>query len=119
LTAKKINSKAVARLESLLKKQRQIVEDQDVVEYSKSDFEFHGIIYDSCGNWLLRQLLENIKNRSRPFVCDITAILLEFYQDHIEVVEAFKNHDSARVKKVMHKHNARMRRRIERIQRKQ
>ncbi len=113
LATEKINSKAVARLESILKKQHQIVQARDVVEYSNLDFEFHGVIYDSCGNWLLRELLENIKTRARPFVCDITPILPALYQDHVDVVKAFKDRDSAGAKKAICKHNVRMRRQIE------
>jgi DNA-binding GntR family transcriptional regulator len=119
LATEKINGKAVTRLESLLKKQHQIVQLQDVVAYSKLDFEFHGVIYDYCGNWLLRELLENIKARARPFVCDITPILPALYQDHVDVIEAFKNRDSAGAKKAICKHNARMRTQIERTHKKE
>lgn len=111
--AEYINKKTVARLESILKEQQQIVKDQDVVEYSISDFRFHGLIYDFCGNWLLKELLENIKTRSRPFVCDITPIMSGLYQDHIEAVDALKNRDPAKAERVMRRHNLRMRRRIE------
>jgi hypothetical protein len=47
LATEKINGKAVTRLESLLKKQHQIVQLHDVVAYSKLDFEFHGVILGS------------------------------------------------------------------------
>lgn len=114
--AENINKKTVVRLESLLKKQRRIVNKRDVVEYSKSDFEFHGIIYDSCGNWLLNELLENIKARSRPFVCDLASILPELYQDHREVVGALKAHDGAGAERIMRRHNARVRRQIKKAQ---
>ena len=111
--AENIDKKAVARLESILKEQQQIVRYQDVVEYSISDFRFHGLIYDVCGNWLLKELLENIKTRSRPFVCDITPIMSGLYQDHVEAVDALKNRDPAKAERVMRRHNLRMRRRIE------
>jgi DNA-binding GntR family transcriptional regulator len=119
LAAENTDKRTVARLESILKAQQRIVKDQDVVEYSESDFQFHGLIYDLCGNWLLKELLENIKTRSRPFVCDITPIMPELYEDHIEAVEALKNRNSAKAERVMRKHNLRMRRRIERTQEKE
>jgi DNA-binding GntR family transcriptional regulator len=115
LATEKINGKAVTRLESLLKKQHQIVQLHDVVAYSKLDFEFHGVIYEYCG---IRELLENIKARARPFVCDITPILPALYQDHVDVIEAFKSRDSAGAKKAICRHNARMRRQIERTHKK-
>ncbi|NQU12601.1 MAG: GntR family transcriptional regulator, partial [Desulfobacteraceae bacterium] len=49
LAVEKISSETLKRLESMLKKQHKIVQSQDVVAYSKSDFEFHALIYDSCG----------------------------------------------------------------------
>ncbi len=113
LAAKNTNKRGMARLESILKEQHQIVRDQNVVAYSISDLEFHGLIYDFCDNWLLKELLENIKVRSRPFVCDIRPIMTELYQDHIELVDALKNHDPAKAERVMRRHNRRMRRRIQ------
>jgi len=115
-SAENIDKKTVARLESLLKKQRPIVENRDVIEYSKSDLEFHGILYNSCGNWLLKELLENIKARSRPFVCDLASILSGLYQDHVEVVEALKGHDAAAAERIMLRHNARVCRQIRKVQ---
>jgi len=112
LAAEKIDSKTVNRLELMLKKQSKIVQYQDVVEYSNANIEFHSLIHDSCGNWLLRELLENIKGRYRPFLCDITPILPNLYQDHVEMVEALRNHDATATEKVITKHNKRMRNQI-------
>ena len=118
LAAEKISRKTVLRLEAILKKQDQIVRKKDVLAYSNSDFLFHGIIYDSCGNWLLRELLENIRARSRPFVCDISPILPDLFRDHSNIVKTFKQHDPLAAEKVICKHNNRMRRLIEAHQRK-
>ncbi len=116
LAAGAINNKALLRLESILEKQEQIVQKKDVVAYSNSDFEFHGIIYDFCGNWLLRELLDNIKARSRPFVCDITPILPDLFKDHKKIVETIKNRDGSGAEKIIFRHNNRMRALIEKEQ---
>jgi DNA-binding GntR family transcriptional regulator len=109
LAAEKIDRKTILRLEAILERQKRIVQKQDVLAYSNSDFDFHGIIYDSCGNWLLRELLENIKARSRPFVCDITPILPDLFRDHLKLVDCFKKHNPVCAEKVICKHNDRMR----------
>ena len=119
LAVEKINSGTLKCLEAILKKQYKIVQNQDVVAYSKSDFEFHALIYNSCGNWLLKELLENIKSRSRPFVCDITSALPELYGDHKTVVEAFRYRDPDAAEKILKTHNKRMQRQIEQSPRKQ
>ena len=113
LATDKITPGALRRMESILKKQAQTVQQRDLMEYSKSDFDFHAILYESCGNWLLKEQLENIKRRSRPFVCDLTPILKALYQDHKDVVEAFRTRDMAAAEEIMKKHNKRMQDHIE------
>lgn len=113
LAAESISRANLRRMESILKKQERTVQQGDLMEYSKSDFDFHAIIYESCGNWLLRELLENTKRRSRPFICDITPVLKALYQDHKDVLEAFRIKDAAAAKKIMRTHNKRMQDHIE------
>jgi DNA-binding GntR family transcriptional regulator len=113
LATDRISTVALRRMESILKKQAHTVQQCDLLEYSRSDFDFHAIIYESCGNWLLRELLENTKRRSRPFVCDLTPVLKALYQDHRDVVEAFRKKDTEVAKKIMKTHNKRMQDHIE------
>lgn len=114
LAAEEMPPKSLARLEALLEKQRPTVQALNVLEYSKLDFDFHAVIYETCGNWLLRELLENIKTRLRPFLCDITPILPELFEDHVEMVKGLKARDSLGVEKALTRHNLRVRHRIER-----
>jgi DNA-binding GntR family transcriptional regulator len=113
LATEKIDQKTILRLETILEKQKKIVQGKDVLAYSNSDFDFHSIIYDCCGNWLVRELLENIKTRSRPFVCDIAPILPDLFQDHEKLVSCFKKRDPGCAEEVICKHNDRMRELIE------
>ena len=108
LTCEKITPGTIRHLESILKKQEQAVKQKDVVEYSNSDFAFHAILYESCGNWLLKELLDNIKGRSQPFIWNMTPVLEELYQDHKDVVEAFRKKDAPVAEKIMKAHNKRM-----------
>lgn len=108
LAAVAIDEKSIRRLEAILETQKEIVDNEDVLAYSTSDFDFHSIIYDSCGNWLLKELLENIKARSRPFVCDITPILQDLFKDHVNLVDCFKNRDPECAEKVICRHNDNM-----------
>jgi DNA-binding GntR family transcriptional regulator len=114
LAAMNMDSKTRSRMEAVLRAQPAIIKTKDLLEYSASDFDFHGLIYDSCGNWLLKDLLDNIKNRSRPLIVDLSPILTELYEDHKSVLEAFKNHDGAAAEKIMKRHNLRMYHHIER-----
>ncbi len=116
LAAENISAEALAGLRKILAEQSAIVKKKDLLRYSISDFNFHQLIYDSCGNRLLKEQLEQIKGRSRPLVCDITSILGELYQDHQNLVQAFKVRDAVEAKEVMTRHNQRMRRLIERAE---
>jgi len=109
LATEKIDRKTILQLETILEKQKEIVQKKDVLAYSDSDFDFHSIIYDLCGNWLVKELLENIKARSRPFVCDIVPILPDLFQDHLKLVVCFKKRDPECAEKAICKHNDRMR----------
>ncbi len=108
LAAVGIDEISIRRLDAILEKQKEIVHKEDVLAYSNSDFDFHSIIYDSCGNWLLKELLENIKTRSRPFVCDITPILTDLFKDHVDLVDCFKKRDPGCAEKVISRHNDKM-----------
>lgn len=113
LAAGNIDRRTIASLESILKKQLRLVKDLDVVEYSTSDFKFHGLVYDACGNWLLQELLQNIKARSRPFICDIKPILPDLYRDHLHLLNSLKAHEPDQAEECMRRHNERMKNQIE------
>jgi DNA-binding GntR family transcriptional regulator len=118
LAAVGIDEISIRRLEAILEEQEEIVHNEDVLAYSNSDFDFHSIIYDSCGNWLLKELLENIKTRSRPFVCDITPILTDLFKDHVELVDCFKKRNPECAEKVLSRHNDKMCRLLEQSRKK-
>lgn len=119
LAAKNMDPMTRARLEAILRDQPAIIKTKDLLRYSASDFDFHALIYDSCGNWLLKELLENIKNRARPMVGDLSAILPALYEDHQKVVQAFKAGDGVAAERIMKQHNLRMYRHIEKIRKRE
>jgi DNA-binding GntR family transcriptional regulator len=119
LAAINMNSKTQSRLDAILREQTAIIKKKDLLKYSASDFDFHGLIYDACGNWLLKELLDNIKNRSRPLVIELDPILPALYDDHQKVVQAFKKRDGAAAARIMKQHNVRMYRYIEKTSKKE
>lgn len=108
LAAEKMSRNVIARMESLVRRQARYVEIGDLYKYSRSDFLFHGLIYESSGNGLLKELLDNVKSRSRPIVCDISPILKGLYEDHVRVLSAFQARDGREAERVMCRHNQRM-----------
>lgn len=109
MAAERLDGRVPQELDALLREQYSIVQSCDLMAYSKSDFRFHQVLYDACGNWLLHELLANIKSRSRPLVCDIRSILPKLYEDHVLVVDALKRRDPVEAEERIREHNRRMR----------
>ena len=109
LASERMDRETVGRMKQVLSEQATIIRKKDLLAYSVSDFKFHQLIYDSCGNWMLKEQLDIIKSRSRPLVCDVTPILPDLYSDHQQVVEAFAKRAPLQAEQVMRRHNRRMR----------
>ncbi len=110
LAAAAMDREILDQMKELLEEQEGIVARSDVLAYSGSDFRFHALLYEASGNWLLKELLGNIKSRARPLGCDITPILEQLYQDHLAVVVALGAGDAEGAEQAMRAHNRRMRR---------
>ncbi|MCB2229050.1 MAG: GntR family transcriptional regulator [Desulfarculaceae bacterium] len=116
LMAREPSAKALARMEKILSRQERSVAEGDSAAYSRTDFEFHQVLYEACGNWLLREQLDGVKSKARPFVRDISPILPELYQDHHNLILALKACDEDAAAQAMMEHNRRVRRLVERTQ---
>lgn len=116
LMARKPLAGALGRMKKILQRQEVSVNQGDSVAYSRTDFEFHQVLYEACGNWLLREQLDSIKSKARPFVRDISPILPELYQDHHRLILALEGGDEDAAAQAMVDHNRRVRRLVERTQ---
>ncbi len=105
LAAQNANEKAIKKMMACLEKQAKAVEKEDLIAYSKLDFEFHAIIYELSGNQTLQEMLEAIKNKMRPIAMLINPILPELYKHHLKILEAIKNKDSVEAEKAFIEHN--------------
>ena len=59
LAATRIDESSLEKMAKFILRQREVIGKQDILAYSKLDFEFHATVYDACGN-------ECSKNSSRP-----------------------------------------------------
>ncbi|MHB1024702.1 MAG: GntR family transcriptional regulator [Desulfobacteria bacterium] len=108
LAVERIPEKALEKMEKLLREQEKIVAAEDLVAYSKSDFEFHACVYTACGNAILREMLESIKEKVRPFEMQITPILTELFNDHQMIVRALRLRDPLLAEVAFREHNQRI-----------
>jgi len=112
LAVQGISDKALEKMERLVREQEKLVAEEDLVAYSKSDFEFHACIYAACGNAILREMLENIKEKARPFEMHITPILTELFNDHQTIVRALHLRDPLLAEVAFREHNQRVLRQL-------
>lgn len=98
----------VARMESCLAKQALIVEQVDVVAYSRSDHEFHLLIYESSGNELLKEVLEVLRYKALPLAFRMGPYFEEFLGFHRKILRAFRRNDAQAAEDAMRCHNWRM-----------
>jgi len=108
LAVARITEKSLEKMETMLREQEKIVAEEDLVAYSKSDFDYHGCIYAACGNAILREMLESIKEKVRPFEMRITPILTGLYNDHQAIVRAMRLRDALLAESAFREHNQRI-----------
>ena len=113
LAAQKIKPQTLKEMERCLENQKQVIEKQDLIGYSRLDFEFHAAVYQSCGNPHLHEFLQAIKNKMRPILMHIEPILPRLYQDHQEILEALKTGDPKKAGTVLREHSEKMIKQIE------
>lgn len=113
LAAKRIKNQTLRQMEKCLEKQKQVINKEDIIEYSRLDFEFHAAVYQSCGNPYLQEFLEAIKNKMRPILMHIEPILPRLYQDHVEILEALKARTPKKAGTVLREHCEKMINQIE------
>jgi DNA-binding GntR family transcriptional regulator len=114
LAATRIEEAALMQMAAFLETQRRQVAEGDLVGYSQTDFELHGIVYDACGNAVLRELLESLKAKMRPMDIHLERILGALHDDHVQLQRALADRDAERAELTLRRHNQLIVRHIER-----
>lgn len=105
LAAGRIDDGSLQKMSECLQRQREAIENGDVLAYSKLDFEFHAVVYDACGNEWLKELLDTIKNKMRPLTLHMQPDFLKLIDHHAELVRALRGRDPEKAEREFRKHN--------------
>ena len=105
LAAEQIDEKTLAKLDEALTKQKQIVENNDMLAYSRADTDFHTMIHATTGNEFLCETLGNIFSKLRPVAMHVGDFIQTFYEDHIAIFNALKTHDPKIVQEQFQRHS--------------
>jgi len=103
-----VTDEILRKMEECLVEQDQVVKSLDDVAYSKSDDKFHGLICDASQNGLLKEIVCQVRSKTLPLAFRITRNLEDFYNLHIQILEAFRKRDSVAAEDAMHRHFAKM-----------
>jgi DNA-binding GntR family transcriptional regulator len=108
LAIQNVTDRVIRRMAKILEEQRKTVEQEDLVGYSRLDYEFHALVYETSGNRTLQELLGTIKNKMRPLAMQVNKILSRLYEDHMEILGAFQERDAGRAEAGFRRHNLEM-----------
>jgi DNA-binding GntR family transcriptional regulator len=104
----KVNERFLVKMGKLIDEQRIMVENNDLVGYSRLDYEFHALVYDLIDNRTLLEILGAVKNKMRPLALHVTPILSRLLEDHVEILAAFRERDINRAEAAFRNHNLKM-----------
>lgn len=108
LAIQHVDEKIIKKMSKCLEEQYKVVQKEDLVSYSRLDYDFHAIVYEASGNRTLQEMLETIKNKMRPIAMHINPILSSLYHDHVEILEAFREKNPDKAEAAFRKHNLQM-----------
>jgi DNA-binding GntR family transcriptional regulator len=108
LAVRNLHPEAIARMEQCLKGQAAMVRQEDLMGYSRYDFAFHDVIYELSENKFLQEMLEVIRDRTRPTALDFRRLLTASYQDHQAVLAALKAADGPAAERTIRAHIRRL-----------
>lgn len=105
LAAIRIDDSSLQKMSESLQRQKEVIEAQDILAYSKLDFEFHAIVYDACSNEWLKELLGTIKNKMRPLTLHMMPDFLKLIDQHAELIQALRGRDPDKAEEAFRRHN--------------
>jgi DNA-binding GntR family transcriptional regulator len=108
LAAERITPGGISDMEKALRAQRGYAAKGDLVAYSRSDFDFHGLVYEACGNPYLQETLERLKAKMRPLSHHVERILPQLLADHVAMIAALHDRDPDRAEQAFRVHNQRV-----------
>ena len=112
IASERISVLQLQELNENLANQESILPEKNIIAYSKLDFDFHAIIYEASQNNCLIELLDKIKHKMKPLVCDITPIMHELFSNHKEIVQALEERNPEKANELFILHNELMKNQI-------
>lgn len=108
LACQNVDNQAIETMEKCLVAQHEMVINEDLVGYSKHDFEFHAAIHQLSGNKFLQEMLNAIRSKTRPASMNFIPLLRYSFNDHLTILKSLKSRDVTTTERVMKSHIRRL-----------
>jgi len=105
LAALYANERTIEKMGETLESQIKVIEKGDLLGYSRTDFDFHGLIHKMSHNSVLQEMLESLKAKMQPITMEVRPMLPKLYEDHLEIVEAIRSRDPEKSERILRRHN--------------
>ncbi len=105
LAAERVKDDVIQEMRECLEEQALIVNQEDAVGYSRSDHHFHLLVYRSCGNDLLMEILEGLRYKALPLAFRLAPHFRDFLRLHEQLLESFMKRDALTAEGIMRRHN--------------
>jgi DNA-binding GntR family transcriptional regulator len=119
LAALNASEKILDRMGETLENQIRMIEKGDLLGYSRTDFDFHGLIHKMSRSAVLQEMLESLKTKMQPITIEVRPLLPRLYEDHLEIIDVIRSKDPEKSEKVLRRHNrvvqAQIQKEIERL----
>lgn len=107
LAAQNIKSEALDELAALMESMGEATLQNDMTLLTQLNYQFHHLIYSSCGNGVLSRLIEQvwaIYPRTRSIFMIIPERAITALPEHEEIYQAIKDGDAERAKNALLRH---------------
>jgi DNA-binding GntR family transcriptional regulator len=99
------NEKILDRMRETLENQMMMIERGDLLGFSRTDFDFHGMIHKLSRNSVLHEMLDSLRTKMQPITMEVRPLLPRLYEDHLEIIEFIRARDPEKSEKAIRRHN--------------
>jgi len=99
------NEKVLDKMRETLENQMNMVEKGDLLGFSRTDFDFHSMVYKLSRNAVLQEMLDSLKTKMQPITMEVRSLLPRLYEDHLEIVKLIRSKDPEKSERAIRRHN--------------
>lgn len=107
LICQKIDKSTLKKLENICGNSEKFIKKNDIYSYQKYNAEFHDLLIKTAQNKRLIKIMDEFKGQLSVIISKTLPFskrIIEYSNEHREIIKALKIGDSNTAEKIMHKH---------------